>query len=357
MICRSGGDTFAAHFCRDLAADLCCGWWDRRVWSPALLDGIAVRDLAVRSRLIGWRTFRRQHAFRKHNAFLSDYDTAVYSGCDSLAAACPGAGYNLHYCHTPPRHYYDQYRQLEADDLERLRVPRLGQPPLRLLRSALIDVLRRRYETAIQRMDRVVANSETVARRLRHYLGVDAAVVHPPCDTAAFAWRGQEDFYLSTARHEPLKRIDAIIAAFRRMPDRRLVVASVGSQTKTLRRQAAGAANICFVGCVDDAKLQDLIGLCTATIYVPVDEDFGISPVESMAAGKPVIGAREGGLLETMVDGETGLLIDMTRGADAIVDAVLTLDGRRAAGMREPCERRAPMFGRKVFRERMGALL
>lgn len=357
MTFRGGGESFAAHFCRDLGADLYCGWWDRAVWPPERLPGISVRDLAVRSRLNGWRTFRRQHAYGARSAFLADYDVAVYSGCDCMAAANPGARFNLHYCHAPPRQYYDQFRQFEADDFAQLGVPRPAQRPLRLLRSALIGVLRRRYETAICGMDRVVANSENVRRRLRHYLDIDAVVVHPPCDTAAFTWRGQEDFYLSTARHESLKRVAAIIAAFRRMPDRRLVVASVGAQTPALRRQAAGAANIHFVGCVDDARLRDLVGECIATVYVPVDEDFGISPVESMAAGKPVIGAREGGLLETVIDGETGILIDMEQEPDAIIDAVLRLDGRRARAMRGACQRRAALFGREVFRERMGALL
>ena len=104
-----------------------------------------------------------------------------------------------------------------------------------------------------------------------------------------------------------------------------------------------------FAGWTSDAELLDLIGNAIATIYVPMDEDFGMSPVESMAAGKPVIGVAEGGLVETIVEGETGTLLPPGFGPQAIVEAVTALTPQRALEMRAACTARAAQFDEKAF--------
>jgi len=95
-----------------------------------------------------------------------------------------------------------------------------------------------------------------------------------------------------------------------------------------------------------------LIGKAIATIYIPIEEDFGMSPVESMAAGKPVIGVAEGGLLETVVNGETGVLIENVS-VDAVVEAVFVMSKDKALTMRAACENRAQLFRTEVFLEKM----
>lgn len=358
MVSLGGAETFARHFCTDLGADLCVGSLDRGIWPVSKLPGVQVHDLGARRRLLALRTYQRQARFRHRGGTIADYEVAVYAGSDCLEAAWfrPGRP-NIHYCHAPPRWFYDQYVNFENQDLRELSLPRWCWPAVRQVRRRLLHPLRNRYENAVSAMDVTIANSENVRQRLRDYLGIEAIVIPPPCDTEAFRWLGQEDFYLSTARHIPLKRVDRLIEAFRQMPDRKLVVVSTGTETVSLRRQAAAASNITFLGSVDDSTLQALVGRCIATLYIPVDEDFGISPVESMAAGKPVVGVREGGLLETVIDGETGLLV----GADAdprdIVTAVRDLDRKTALGMRGRCEARAAAFGRDRFRARMQAVL
>ncbi|MBN2702197.1 MAG: glycosyltransferase, partial [Methylothermaceae bacterium] len=120
---------------------------------------------------------------------------------------------------------------------------------------------------------------------------------------------------------------------------------------------AEGASNIQFVGWVDDEGLRCLIGRAVATIYLPRDEDFGMSPVESMAAGKPVIGVAEGGVLETVVDGKTGILLPPDPSPEAVCQAVKRLGPVRARTMREACEIRARRFDRQVFLDRMRRLV
>jgi glycosyltransferase involved in cell wall biosynthesis len=113
------------------------------------------------------------------------------------------------------------------------------------------------------------------------------------------------------------------------------------------------AKNITFTGLVDEEELKKQIGRCIATIYVPQDEDFGMSPVESTAAGKPVIGVAEGGLLEITIHGKTGLLINPEPSPEDIISAVRVLTAERALEMREACEQQANLFRKEIFLEKM----
>jgi len=291
-------------------------------------------DLSVRPR---WPWVRQQRligAFAGRD-IATDYDIAIYSGAYSpLATQAGGAGFDLLYCHTPPRFAYDQREQMLAC------LPRWQ----RRLAGIAIDRYRERYQKAVSSMDAILCNSHNVQRRIANQLGRSARVVPPPCDTGWFRWLGQGDYYLSTARLDPLKRVDLIVQAFKCMPQQKLIVTSDGSERCRLQRLAEGTENIRFTGPVDEDRLRKLIGHAIATLYLPVDEDFGMSPVESMAAGKPVIGIKEGGLLETLIDGETGILLDPPPRIEAIVEAVRGLTPARARTLRGRCERQAEQF-------------
>lgn len=286
--------------------------------------------------------------FRRRTAYLRDYDWAIYSGSVApLAALAGNPARSLYYCHTVPRFMYD----LREFYLE--RIPVWQRPALHALRAWM----RPRYEAAVGRIDTIIANSENVRRRIRRYLDRDAVVVHPPCDVAGFSWIEQGDYFLSTARLEPYKRVDQIVRAFLAMPDRKLVVASGGSDESRLRNLAAGASNIRFVGWQSPSALRELTGRALATIYVPKDEDFGMSPVESMAAGKPVIGVAEGGLLETVLHGETGFLLEPDRLVEQLCEIVRSVSAADWGTMRQGCQRRAAGFLGADFAARVSALI
>ncbi|MDQ1337021.1 MAG: hypothetical protein QG552_3971, partial [Thermodesulfobacteriota bacterium] len=262
---------------------------------------------------------------------------------------------------------------------------------------------------AVRSMDMIVAISETVRERTMEYLGHDSLVVYPPCETERFRSMEEADYFLSTARVDPLKRVALIVEAFIKMPAKRLVVVSGGSDMPKIREMAERVENIEVLGWVGDEKLCDLIGRCIATIYIPRDEDFGISPVESMAAGKPVIGVQEGALLETVGrergagsrgqgagskeqgaggrgQGGGGRRSDIRdqmsdvrgRGGDVgrglmvtdcgvlapkdpvvtdVIEAVEWMTPARALRMREACEARARRFDTGVFLKKMRDLL
>jgi len=286
--------------------------------------------------------------FTNRTRFLEEAQSVLYSGFYApFAVHNQKRGRRVYYCHTPPRHAYDM-RQYYLN-----KVP----AALRPVANGVLDVLKKRYERSLSRMDCIVANSENVRGRLQRDLGMDAKVIHPPIDTDRFVWTGQQDYFISLARLEPKKRIDRVIEAFRAMPDQRLVVASGGRDEARLRELAADAPNVTFTSWLSEARLRELVGAARAAIYIPQDEDFGMSPVEAMSAGKPVIGVREGGLTETVVDGETGVLVPPEATVESLVEAICSMTAKRALSMREACEARSVLFSKKVFLERMADIL
>ncbi len=341
---RGGGERLTLTLASELADTLCFGYRTADSFDIESMTRSRLVDLQASGGIIGVRTFKLMHAFRHKTGFLKDYDAVIYSGILSPTAVYNHPdGPNILYCHTPPRFAYDKY----AVHLKNLA------PWKRPLMQLYVPCLKALYEPAVRRMDLVVANSQHVRERIKKFLGLDSTVVYPPVDTDQYAWQGQEDFYLSTARMDPLKRIDVVIKAFRLMPYKKLVVASGGSELPKLKALAQGADNISFTGWVDDTRLKQLVGSCIATIYIPQHEDFGMSPVESMAAGKPVVGVAEGGLKESILPEETGLLVRPDPAPEDVVEAIGTLTPQRALEMRQACETRAKQFDTRIFLDRM----
>jgi glycosyltransferase involved in cell wall biosynthesis len=333
---RGGGERLVLTLAEALEAALYCGYRTTDTYDEAQSLGLPA---FLRRR--GVRPFALALAFFMRRGSAGGVPLRIFSGVAAPFAAPRhgGNGLNIFYCHTPPRFLYDQREHLLKD------LP----APLRAVAPLVLKAFEWGYTGAIARMDVIVANSENTRARILRFLDRESIVVHPPVDTDRFAWRGQDDYYLSTARLSPLKRVDRIVEAFLRMPDRKLVVASGGEDLEQLKRRAAGAPNIEFRGWVSDEALLDLVGNAIATIYLPRDEDFGMSPVESMAAGKPVIGVAEGGLLETIVHGETGILLPPDFSDEDLIGAVRQMTAERASAMRASCEVRAQDFTREKF--------
>ncbi len=204
------------------------------------------------------------------------------------------------------------------------------------------------------KMDIIIANSNNVQKRIQKYLGCRSTVINPPCDTDKFTWKHPEGFFLSIARLDPLKRVDMVVRAFQKLPDQKLVVISGGKEFKNIMQLADGYDNIKVLGWVEEATLQELLSTCLATIYIPKDEDFGMSSVESMASGKPVIGIAEGGLLETIIDGTTGILLpEYELSVDLLCQTVSTFSEETAISMKDVCEERAAFFAKDIFLQKM----
>jgi glycosyltransferase involved in cell wall biosynthesis len=309
-----------------------------------LLAGTKVSIAQLGNRLTQWMTRIPEAAFnfRFRAHCVEQAQTVLYSGFYApLAVHRQTTGLRVYYCHTIPRFAYDLYSASRAS----------FPWALRGLFGCFAAVVRWQYRRAISQMDLVLVNSENVKTRLKHFLGVDAQVLYPPVATSLFQWANDGGYYLSVARLTPNKRVDIVVRAFLRMPERRLVVTSGGPELERLQTIAQGATNIEFVGWQTEESLRQWVANAHAAIYLPVDEDFGMSPVECMAAGKPVIGVAEGGLLETILHGQTGILIDGQPNPENVQAAVHALELLGPANMRLACEARAVQFDERCFVE------
>lgn len=333
---KGGGERLVMTLCQALEADLVIGQHATESFDLDALPGL-VTDLSALSRFHGIKTVTLARAFKKLKP-TRHYGQAVYSGvCAPLARTQVSAGRHLFYCHTPPRFLYDKANHYEAQ----------LSWPARMALKALNAWFKPQYEAAVADMDVVITNSQYVKKRIKHHLGVDAEVVYPPVDVGHFRWQKAGDYYLSLARLDGLKRVAAIIDAFKDMPDQRLVVASGGAEADDLIKKAEPHENIKFTGWLNETELQSLLGGCLATLYVPEDEDFGMSPVESMSAGKPVICSDHGGPLESVIDGKTGWHVggdDHHALVESIKQVVKSTPHHAIHQMREACESRAQDF-------------
>ena len=198
----------------------------------------------------------------------------------------------------------------------------------------------------------LIANSITVQQRIREAWRRESEVIYPPVDTGFFTPGGapSADYYLVVSPLEPYKRVDLALAAFAEL-DRRLVVAGGGTLAPRLRRVCG--PHVEFVGRASDERLRNLYRNCRALIF-PTNEDFGLTPVEAQACGRPVIAFGEGGATETVLDGETGILFEpqTPQGLCSAVERFesMTFDPER-------CRQHALTFSTARFRARMEAFL
>jgi glycosyltransferase involved in cell wall biosynthesis len=205
-------------------------------------------------------------------------------------------------------------------------------------------------------VDRYVTNSQHVAGRIRTYYNRDAIVIYPPVDTEFFRPDAvvPERYALMVSALVPYKRIDVAIEACRRA---RLPLKIVGTGPDRARLERAAAANgtgsVEFVGRVPDEQLRHLYQRSQLTLMTG-EEDFGIAPVEAQACGRPVVALARGGTLETVIPGETGILVDELS-APAFADAIVAaLDRPFDSGViRSHAER----FGRQRFSDDIATVI
>ena len=200
---------------------------------------------------------------------------------------------------------------------------------------------------AANRVDKFIANSETVERRIKKYYRRDSEVIYPPVDTERFAIStAPKNYYLTGGRLVAYKRFDIVVDAFTKL-GKPLKVFGNGPELSDLKRRAG--KNIEFVGRVSDSERANLFANAIAFIN-PQEEDFGITPVESMASGRPVIAYRRGGATETVIDGVTGILFD-EQSWEELADVVLNF--KESAFAPQKIRTHAEQFAARIFRKKI----
>jgi glycosyltransferase involved in cell wall biosynthesis len=243
------------------------------------------------------------------------------------------------YCHTPMRYAWNMYQEYR-EGLSGLK---------RWAMSVLLHKIRQWDVTAAARVDYFVANSHNVAQRIRKYYRRDAMVISPPVDLDRFggaASTSADDFYLCVGQLIPYKQVGLAITAFNRL-GRRLVVIGEGKQRDELGKLAG--PTITFVERVDDTILRDYYARCRALVFT-AEEDFGIVPLEAMAAGKPVIAFGKGGALETVTPGRTGLFFH-EQTPESLVEAVQAFEAMEHTFVPADIAAHAERFSKARFKE------
>jgi glycosyltransferase involved in cell wall biosynthesis len=342
---KGGGERLVISMAKHLGADIATAFIAKDAFDPRQ-HGIKIIELfkeTFLSKIPGFRYLQVQLAFLFKTKFIKNYDVVFYSG-DCLIALLrllwqKPRPKNIAYMHTPPRHLYDAYRE------------RLKSYPLwkKIVFVPFVWFNRRRFEFLSRRLDLVITNSQNTKARIKEYLKIDSVVIYPPCDTLPFKNIDYGDYFFSWARLYPIKRVDKIVEAFIGMPDKKLVVASGGPELEKIKKMAHNHANIQILGWINDEQLVEYLGKCLTTIYIPIREDFGMSAVESMQAGKPVIGVAEGGLLEIINDNKNGVLLKPNFFVNDLRAAVRQMTPAQARAMETACYETAKKFSEQTF--------
>jgi glycosyltransferase involved in cell wall biosynthesis len=232
---------------------------------------------------------------------VREFDLVISSSHCAAKGVIPHPdAFHLCYCHTPMRYVWAMYKEYFGRE-------RLGRVS-RIVIPLFANYLRMWDVASTNRVDRFVANSENVKKRIRRYYRRESDVIYPPVDTKKSRLsESNEGYFLIVSAFAPYKRIDLAIEAFNQLGEP-LVVIGTGPEEKRLRSMAR--PNIHFAGWMDSGELGRYYAGCRALIF-PGEEDFGIVPVEAQCWGKPVIAYGSGGALETVIgqpsDGATNL--------------------------------------------------
>jgi len=231
---------------------------------------------------------------------LDRYDLVISSShCAAKAVVAPGHARHLCYCFSPMRYAWDQFPLYFGPE-------RVGDLAARWLYRPVLARLARWDAATASRVHRFVAISHYVARRIRRYYNREATVVYPPVDTEFFhpADVSPGEHFLIVSALVPYKRIGLAMSACERIGARLRIVGD-GPDRSRLERLAGPGVE--FTGRLSDEAIRDEYRRARAVV-LPGEEDFGIVPVEAQACGRPVVALGRGGALETVIDGETGVL-------------------------------------------------
>lgn len=249
---------------------------------------------------------------------LGGYDVVI-SSSSGFAKGIITSPDTLHicYCHTPTRYLWSHTLSYAAE----LRAPKF----VKKLLPPFLTFLRVWDRLAADRVDHFIANSKTVQTRITKYYRRESIVIPPPVDTHRFAISDKpKTYFLVGGRLVDYKRYDIVIDAFTKIGVP-LKIFGAGPAEKDLRKRAG--ANITFLGRVSDDERARLFAEAIAFIH-PHEEDFGITAVESMAAGRPVIAHQRGGATETVVEGVTGVFFQ-EQSWEELANTVLQFDHKK----------------------------
>jgi len=275
--------------------------------------------------------------------FSNDYDFFIFTGNWSHYAAHRHHP-NMWYCYTPVRAFYDLYNTfLQRQDFITRQAFR-----------AWVHGHRWLDQKSVNNIDQIVTISKNSQKRIEKYHQRTANIIYPPVDVSKFKCKEYGDFWLSVNRLYPEKRVELQIEAFRKMPDEKLIIVGGYAKGDHAEKYAKSIStklplNVSILGEVSEQELIDLYARCRGFICTALDEDFGLTPVEAMASGKPVVAVNEGGFRETVTE-KTGLLIKAD--IHSTIEAVKFISCDPES-YRNACLEQAKRFDLSIFSEKI----
>lgn len=267
---------------------------------------------------------------------LRGYDIIV-SITSALVKGVKTSPSQLHicYCNTPTR-----YLWVDSDEyVKNAPIPIFVRP----LMPWIIRNLRKWDIVASKRPDYFIANSKNVQQRIKKYYNRDSDIIYPTVDTTKFHPAKKENYFLLVSRLEPYKKVELVLAAFKNLNENLKIVGG-GSRYQEMKNYHL--PNVAFLGRKSDQELAKLYAAAKALIF-PQEEDFGLTPIEAMVAGTPVIAYGKGGVLETVVPGQTGeFFVPQTAEALAKVIKNFRVDKYK----KEDLQNQAAKFDHQVFK-------
>lgn len=274
---------------------------------------------------------------------FSKFDAVISSSSAFAHGIKTGEVKHVTYCHSPMRYGWDYAHQYT----------RKMSFPMRLATATLLTDIRIWDYMASDRAHKIIANSKHVEKRIAKYWRKKAEVIYPPVNVKAFLpTDAHEDYFLIVSALTPFKRIDLAIKAFNRI-GRKLIIIGEGGQRKVL--EGLAGPTIEFLGRKDDAVVREYMQNCRTLIF-PAEEDFGITPVEAMAAGKPVLAYGVGGVLESVVAGVSGEFFREPT-EQSLIDGLTRLMINEKHYNHKKIRAIAEKFDESVFEEKMHAVI
>lgn len=272
---------------------------------------------------------------------LSRFDLVISSSSAWAHGVRPAPdAVHVCYCHNPFRYAWNEREAtLAARSL-----------PVRLPLSAVLSRWRNWDRRVARRVDRYVANSEITRERIREYLGRESVVVSPPVQVDRFSSGTHDDGFVVLSELMAHKRIDLAVRACTNLS---LPLTVIGDGPDSGRLRSLAGPTVKFVGRISDGAVERRLASARALI-VAATEEFGIAAVEAQAAGTPVIALAQGGLLETVVPGDTGMFFDQPS-VESVENALRTFGSMTFSA--DACQQSAGRFSEQVFADRFSALV
>ena len=301
--------------------------------------------------------FRQEVAYWKfRNLNLKDkYDFYIIAGDWAMSAAVHNKP-NLWYVYSPIRELYDLNKYIRKNIVPSVYLGKLN----RYIFDVWVFYRKFFNKLDIKHVQKIVCISKNVQGRVKKYLKRDSNIIYPPTQTQKYYYQKNGDFWLSVNRLVANKRVDIQLKAFSKIPDEKLVIVGSYENSEHFKKYAdlckkIKPENVEIKSWVKEEELLSLYANCKGFLTTSIDEDYGMTPVEAMASGKPVIAPNEGGYKETIINNKTGILIDNIN-PEKLAEAIKVL-GKNPERYKTACQEQAVKFSTKAFIEKIKTAL